>query len=116
MPSPGPHGRDPDSAGEGRDRPIKFCPQCRRVYRTRRDTCPEDGTALEDAELAPGDVLAGKYRIDGFLKRGGMGSVYRATHVMLDKPVAIKLIKPELVTSEDTVRRFQRTSLKRSFR
>ena len=55
-----------------------------------------------------GKVLAGKYRVDGFIKRGGMGSVYRGTHLMLDKPVAIKLIKPELVTSEDTVQRFQR--------
>ena len=55
-----------------------------------------------------GRVLAGKYRIDALLKRGGMGAVYRATHLMLRKPIAIKLIKPELVTSEDTVRRFHR--------
>ena len=61
---------------------------------------------MEDQTI--GKVLAGKYRIDGFLKRGGMGAVYRGTHLMLDKPVAIKLIKPELVTSEDTVKRFQR--------
>ena len=60
---------------------------------------------MEDQAI--GKVLAGKYRIDGFLKRGGMGAVYRGTHLMLNKPVAIKLIKPELVTSEDTVRRFQ---------
>jgi serine/threonine protein kinase len=55
-----------------------------------------------------GKVLAGKYRIDGFLKRGGMGAVYRGTHLMLGKPVAIKLINPELVTSADIVDRFQR--------
>ena len=60
---------------------------------------------MEDQAI--GKVLAGKYRIDGFIKRGGMGAVYRGTHLMLDKPVAIKLIKPELVTSEDTVKRFQ---------
>ncbi len=55
-----------------------------------------------------GKVLAGKYRIDGFLKKGGMGAVYRGTHLMLGKSVAIKVIKPELVTSDDTVQRFQR--------
>jgi serine/threonine protein kinase len=55
-----------------------------------------------------GKVLAGKYRIDSLLKHGGMGAVYRATHLMLHKPIAIKLIKPELVTSEDTIRRFHR--------
>ena len=55
-----------------------------------------------------GKELAGKYRIDGFLKRGGMGAVYKGTHLMLGKPVAIKLINPELVTSADIVDRFQR--------
>ena len=55
-----------------------------------------------------GKELAGKYRIDGFLKRGGMGAVYKGTHLMLGKPVAIKLINPELVTSDDIVDRFQR--------
>ena len=37
-----------------------------------------------------------------------MGAVYRATHVMLGKPVALKLIRPEIVTSPEVVRRFQR--------
>lgn len=55
-----------------------------------------------------GKTLDGKYRVDGFLKRGGMGAVYRGTHLMLDKPVAIKLIKPELVSSSDVVQRFLR--------
>jgi len=55
-----------------------------------------------------GTVLADKYRIDGFLTQGGMGAVYRGTHLMLGRPVAIKLIKPELVTSEAVVERFLR--------
>jgi hypothetical protein len=37
-----------------------------------------------------------------------MGAVFKATHVMLGKPVAVKLIKADLVTSPDMVRRFQR--------
>ena len=60
-------------------------------------------------ETAPvGKVLAGKYRIESLLKQGGMGAVYRATHLMLHKPIAIKLIKPELVTTQDTISRFHR--------
>ena len=55
-----------------------------------------------------GKVLAGKYRLDAYLSRGGMGSVYRATHLMLEKPVALKVIKPELVGSSEFARRFQR--------
>ena len=74
--------------------------------------CPDDGSVLED-KLPPeerlcGQTLAGKYRIEGFLSQGGMGAVYRATHVMLGKPVALKLIRPEIVTSPEVVRRFQR--------
>ncbi len=61
---------------------------------------------MTDAPI--GEVLAGKYRIDGLVKTGGMGAVYRATHVMLKKPIAVKLIKPELVTSQDTIHRFHR--------
>lgn len=55
-----------------------------------------------------GKVLDGKYRLDSYLSRGGMGAVYRGTHVMLDRPVAVKLISSDLVTSPDMVRRFQR--------
>src|SRR5689334_21065773 len=55
-----------------------------------------------------GKTLDGKYRLDSFLSQGGMGAVYKATHVMLGKSVAVKLINPELVTSPEVVRRFQR--------
>ena len=55
-----------------------------------------------------GKLLDGKYRLDAYLSQGGMGAVYKATHVMLDKTVVVKLIKPELVTSAEIVRRFQR--------
>ena len=55
-----------------------------------------------------GTVIAGKYRIDGVIGRGGMGAVYRATHVMLNKTVAVKTIKPDLIESAEMVQRFQR--------
>ncbi|MGQ0591934.1 MAG: protein kinase domain-containing protein [Gammaproteobacteria bacterium] len=74
--------------------------------------CPHDGSVLEDKlppeERLVGQTLAGKYKIESFLSQGGMGAVYRATHVMLGKPVALKLIRPEIVTSPEVVRRFQR--------
>ena len=85
---------------------------CGRRFEGGETVCPHDGTLLADSvsfeEQAVGKTLDGKYRIDGFLKRGGMGAVYRGTHVMLNKPVAIKLIKPELVSSTDVVQRFLR--------
>jgi eukaryotic-like serine/threonine-protein kinase len=44
----------------------------------------------------PGVVLAGKYRLEALLGEGGMGSVWRACNVLLDLPVAIKLIRADL--------------------
>jgi len=63
---------------------------------------------MSTQEQPIGKVLAGKYRIEGFLSQGGMGAVYRGTHEMLGRKVAIKLIKPELVTSDEVVERFLR--------
>jgi serine/threonine-protein kinase len=91
---------------------MRTCPSCQREFAANERVCPHDGTPLREKvpteEQAIGRTLDGKYRIDGFLKRGGMGSVYRGTHVLLNKPVAIKLIRPELVTSQDIVERFFR--------
>ena len=41
-----------------------------------------------------GQTLADKHRIDERLNEGGMGTVYRGTHVLMDKTVAIKVLRP----------------------
>jgi serine/threonine-protein kinase len=62
------------------------------------------GTA--SALVAPGAVVAGKYRLDSIVGEGGMGAVWSATHTGLGQSVAIKFISKEFVTSPEALRRF----------
>lgn len=90
---------------------LTSCPQCGQKFPANVRICPNDGTVLDHVTPTPaqvGQVLDGKYRLDALLAEGGMGAVYRATHVMLGKKIAIKLIRPDLGTSPEIVRRFQR--------
>ena len=64
--------------------------------------------ALESSPVKPGDLLAGKYRVEGILGAGGMGVVVAAQHVALDRRVAVKLLLPESLRSADLVARFAR--------
>lgn len=79
--------------------------------------CPEDGTPLRaDSTVAigiPVDPMIGrtlddKYRLDEHLGIGGMGTVYRATHLLIDRPVAIKVLNPRFVEDEAAQERFRR--------
>jgi serine/threonine-protein kinase len=58
--------------------------------------------------LQPGQVLAGKYRIDHVLGTGGMGVVVAATHVQLQSRVAIKFLSPDAVRSDAAAARLLR--------
>jgi eukaryotic-like serine/threonine-protein kinase len=62
------------------------------------------GTA--SALVAPGAIVAGKYRLDAVIGEGGMGAVWAATHTGLGQAVAIKFISKEFVTSPEALRRF----------
>ena len=58
--------------------------------------------------VQPGDILAGKYRIERVLGAGGMGVVVVATHLDLLETRAIKFMLPEALTNADAVERFVR--------
>jgi serine/threonine-protein kinase len=58
--------------------------------------------------VRPGDVVAGKYRVERVLGAGGMGMVVSATHAELDHLVAIKFLLPEAAANQAAVERFSR--------
>ena len=88
---------------------MKKCPHCGVEYSDATTLCPADGVALEKTDDSLiGSTLAGKYRIEALLNEGGMGSVYRGTHTLMDKTVAIKVLRPSLAADEKIVARFSR--------
>lgn len=75
--------------------------------------CPHDGwgTVLaaryrSKASLI-GHVFDGRFRVEGLIGSGGMGTVYRATQLTVDRPVALKVLRQELAGNLEQVRRFQ---------
>ena len=55
-----------------------------------------------------GTSIDGRYVIEKVLGEGGMGMVYRARHAVLDKPLAIKVLKPSVSRNEEVMERFRR--------
>jgi eukaryotic-like serine/threonine-protein kinase len=58
--------------------------------------------------IRPGELLAGRYRIETVLGEGGMGVVVAATHMQLGKRVAVKILRPQLASDEEQSARFSR--------
>jgi serine/threonine-protein kinase len=90
---------------------MKTCPTCGRQYADTTTLCPADGEVLKRADgddRLLGQVLAGKYRIEEKIDEGGMGCVYRATHVLMEKVVAVKVLHPALAADDKIVARFTR--------
>jgi serine/threonine protein kinase len=55
-----------------------------------------------------GQVVAGRFRVDELIGQGGMGKVYRARHLALDRLVCLKMLKPALLEDPTLVGRFER--------
>jgi serine/threonine protein kinase len=86
---------------------MKYCPICKTCYDDNEDRCQKDRIFL--VEAFPGQRLVdGKYRIDALIGQGGMGAVYRATHLELDRVIALKVVLPDYVSSGETLERFRR--------
>src|SRR2546428_11643673 len=88
---------------------MKVCPHCGKQYPDTMTLCSADATALKSVDdPLLNHTLAGKYLIEKLIKRGGMGAVYRGKHVLMDKTVAIKVLRPSLAVDDVVVARFSR--------
>ncbi len=72
------------------------------------DESAPSGDAGSTEELGPGDVLAERYRIEGKLGTGGIGIVYRAVQLPLERPVAVKVLHDDLLSLGELRARFER--------
>ncbi len=63
------------------------------------------------ADAVIGTIVGDRYKILERIGSGGMASVYRAEHQSLKKPVAVKLLLPELAVDQDMVARFEREAV-----
>ncbi len=74
--------------------------------------CPHDDTGLvpldDSDDPLLGAVLEDRYRLDELLGSGGMGKVYRATQLAVDRDVAVKILRDQLSDSQEAHRRFSR--------
>jgi hypothetical protein len=70
--------------------------------------CPMGDESNKSVAVREGDVLAGRYRIDGILGAGGMGVVVAARHLQLDERVALKFLSPAAVHDPEAMARFAR--------
>jgi len=83
------------------------------VSSSRAATTPEPSVArvprpaAGDADPRINSTLAGRYRILATLGQGGMGTVYLAEHVLIEKKVALKVLAEELQLREQLMVRFQ---------
>ena len=89
----------------------KMCPQCGVEYDTASRFCPNDGTPLRpkgSADPFIGRVLAERYHMLKRLGEGGMGKVYLAEHVKMNRQCAVKVMNSALLNDSDSAQRFAR--------
>ncbi len=92
---------------------MRPCAECRAEVADEARFCPFCGAAAPGASAAPGDphvgeVVNGKYRVEALIGQGGMGRVYRARHLALDRAVVLKMLHRGFSGDPAVAERFQR--------
>ena len=67
-----------------------------------------DAEPRTPAQAGPGCILGSRYRLEGMIGGGSFGTVFRARHVELDRPVAVKVLSTSAGTDPEALARFRR--------
>ena len=88
----------------------RVCPECGARFADEITTCPVEGspTLLVQQDDLIGQTIDGRFKIIDLLGMGGMGAVYRAYQLSMDRHVALKVLRRDLAGDEQAVRRFFR--------
>ncbi len=89
----------------------RLCAHCGRQLPATAEFCPYDGNRLPPPELLAGTLIDGKYQVEALIGKGGMGSVYKALHVHLNRQVALKTLRVNVLADAAVLERFRREAL-----
>jgi serine/threonine protein kinase len=90
---------------------MRQCPICAALFDGSIALCPSDGAPLAPEDPHLGRVLGGSYVIEALIGSGGMGAVYSAKQLSLDRPVAVKILRSRTGPSAAVAERFKREAL-----
>ena len=92
---------------------MKGCPKCGQRFVGEEEFCPQDGELLleiddDSSDSLLGTTLEGRYKVQRKLGEGGMGVVYEATHTVIGKRCAVKVLRSD-IAGEAAVRPYRRS-------
>jgi eukaryotic-like serine/threonine-protein kinase len=92
---------------------LRHCTRCGKDYPADAAFCPEDGAPLaaaDPAEPGPktGVILDERYELEELIGAGGLGEIYRARHLRMNRAFAVKLLQQNMVKRPDFIGRFER--------
>jgi tRNA A-37 threonylcarbamoyl transferase component Bud32 len=86
----------------------RACAHCGAALRQTPGRAASPGFASRQRDPLIGQVVAGRFKLEEVIGQGGMGKVYRARHLTLDRVVCLKMLRPALLEDPTVVGRFER--------
>jgi serine/threonine protein kinase len=99
---------------------MKICPACNLSYADGSEVCAACGARLvmdtsaagpDPGRYLTGRVIGGNYRVERMLGQGGMGAVFEAVQLSLNRKVAVKVLLAPLAMNREAIERFRREAM-----